>query len=57
MTDLEQIDYEDNYEEISFSEFVKLDFTTLDENFEYNIFENNFPQCSIYRIEINYLFV
>jgi hypothetical protein len=51
MTDLEQIDYEDNYEEISFSEFVKLDFTTLDENFEYNIFENNFPQCSIYRIE------
>ncbi len=51
MADSEHIDYEANSEEISFSEFVKLDLARLDENVEYYIFENNFPQCSIYRTE------
>ncbi len=45
--------YEDTYEdfeEISFSDFSTLDFMTLDENISYNIFEDNFPQCSISRL-------
>lgn len=45
----------DDFEEISFSEFSNLDLTTLDENISYNIFEDNFPQCSITRLGDNLL--
>jgi hypothetical protein len=47
---MENEDIFEDYEEISFSEFCKLDFTTLDENISYSIFEDNFPQCSITRL-------
>ena len=39
----------DDLEDISFSEFSKFDLTKLDENVSYNIFEGNFPQCTITR--------
>lgn len=42
-------DFED-YEDISFSELSKLDLKSINENFSYNIFEDNFPQCSITRL-------
>ena len=40
----------DDLEDISFSELSKFDLTKLDENVSYNIFEDNFPQCTITRI-------
>lgn len=40
----------DDLEDISFSELSKLDLTKLDEKVSYNIFENNFPQCTITRV-------
>jgi len=53
MTDHSDIQDEEefeDFEEISFSELSNRDLTTLDENVSYNIFENNFPQCSITRL-------
>lgn len=41
----------DDFEEIAFSEFSGLDFTTIDEKVTYSIFEDNFPECSITRLE------
>lgn len=41
-------DYED-YEEVSFTELSGLNLTSLSENVSYNIFESNFPSCSISR--------
>ena len=41
----------DDLEEIAFSEFSELDFTTIDEKVTYNIFEDNFPECLITRLE------
>lgn len=41
---------EEQSEDISFSELSKLDLTTIDENISYEIFEDNFPQCSITRL-------
>ena len=38
------------YEEISFSELSNLAFAILDENISYQIFEDNFPSCSITRL-------
>lgn len=43
----------DDYEEISFSELCNLNLTTLDERISYNIFEDNFPECSITRLGDN----
>lgn len=37
-------------EEISFSDLSKLDLMKIDENIVYNIFEDNFPQCTITRL-------
>lgn len=39
----------DDFEDLSFSELSSLDLTAIDENISYNIFEDNFPQCSITR--------
>jgi hypothetical protein len=41
----------DNFEEISFSELSKLDLTKLDENVTYQVFESDFPSCSISRLD------
>ena len=41
----------DDYEEIAFSEFSGFDFTKIDEKVTYTIFEDNFPQCAITRLE------
>jgi hypothetical protein len=40
----------DDFEDISFSELCELDLTTIDENVFYDIFEDNFPQCTITRL-------
>ncbi|MCE7053040.1 hypothetical protein LZF95_00025 [Algoriphagus sp. AGSA1] len=40
----------DDMEDINFSELSTLDLTTIDENVSYNIFEDNFPQCTITRL-------
>ena len=47
---IEDKEYFDEFEEISFSELSSLDLTTLSENITYQIFEDNFPQCCISRI-------
>lgn len=41
----------DELEEISLSELSNLDLTKINENVSYNIFEDNFPQCTITRFE------
>jgi hypothetical protein len=48
--DIENEDYSDNLEEISFLEFSKLDLTKIDENVSYSIIEDNFPPCIITRL-------
>lgn len=40
----------DDYEEISFSELIKLDLTRLSEAITFHLFENNLPVCYISRI-------
>jgi hypothetical protein len=39
----------DDLEDISFSALSELDLRTIDENVTYNIFEDNFPQCTVTR--------
>lgn len=41
----------DDLDDINFSELSKFDLTKLDENVSYNIFEDNFPQCTITRLD------
>lgn len=48
--DIENEDHFDEFEDISFSELSDLDLTTIDESVTYNIFEDNFPQCTITRL-------
>jgi hypothetical protein len=48
--DINDEEYIDDFEEISFSEFGNMNFENLDENITYQIFENNFPSCSITRL-------
>lgn len=53
MLDVNYIINEEDFEEqedISFSELGSLDLKTVGENVSYNIFEDNFPQCSITRL-------
>lgn len=50
MTDHNDIGNEDDFEDISFSELSSLDLMTIGENITYNIFEGNFPQCTITRL-------
>lgn len=53
MTDHNDITSEEDFddlEDISFSELSELDLKTIDENVSYNIFEDNFPQCTITRL-------
>lgn len=44
------IETEDDFEEISFLEFSRLDLSLIDESITYSIFEDNFPQCTIKRL-------
>jgi hypothetical protein len=50
-TEIENEEIFEDCEEISFSEFSKLDFTTLDEQTFFCIFEDNFPRCTITRLD------
>lgn len=50
MTDYTDIENEDEFEDISFTELDDLDLTKIDENITYNLFEDNFPQCTITRL-------
>lgn len=53
MTDHNYIETEDdfdNFKDISFSELSDIDLRTIDESVTYNIFEDNFPQCTITRL-------
>lgn len=43
------MDNEGYYEDISFSDFSQLNLNTIDENIDFNICEDNFPQCCISR--------
>lgn len=53
MTDHNDIANEEDFDDlkdISLSELSWLDLTTIDENVSYNIFDDNFPQCTITRL-------
>lgn len=50
MSDIQDEDFFDEFEEISFSELTSLDLTSIDENVTFHIFESNFPECYINRI-------
>lgn len=48
--DIESEEYFDDLEDISFSELCSLDLMKIDEKIYFNIFEDNFPQCTINRL-------
>jgi hypothetical protein len=48
--DIENGEIFEQFEDIRFSELSQLDLMTIDEDVSYNIFEDNFPQCTITRI-------
>lgn len=47
--DMENNDFFDEFEDVNFSDLKNIDLKKIDENIHLNIFENNFPQCTINR--------
>ena len=46
---MENNDFFDEFEDVNFSDLKNIDLKKIDENIHLNIFENNFPQCTINR--------